>query len=310
MMNPLLCTLIIGLAASGAVPARQTGIEERLRAALVEYRGGYIEQGLLYRLKDSPDRIKTLPYLKAYMTDPSDRVRAGVFFLASGIHTPEAMEILFTMIVEEQSLPYGFVKGLYENYDCGEISGGGERVRDRLVRLSEKGSVLLAGKPMLLLSCFKHDEAVLKFLKEQRQIKSTIKLELGMPNLPIALCADVALSNLGQKDAIARVSLLIDAGETDSFYFLLKAIRFVENKEILAKLVGLAKDKKEIGPVCAHCSEIWRVCDLAVYAFGEQLGVDVGVKPQEGHRYKDDEIRQASERIKAWFQAKFEKKSS
>lgn len=281
-------------------------IEDKVKAALDGARRGNEE--LVFALKNSPDRIRALPYLKPYVSDTDDKVTSALLTLAFGVHTPEAIDILFAVLKREDfGLSYRVASLLYGYYSCDEITRADTGLRDRLLTLAERGSVLFAGKPMLLLSCFKNDQSVLQFLEKQRNAKGTIKLEMYMPNVPISVCADVALANLGQKDAAERVARYIEAGELGVLYFLLKAARFTNGKDITAKLADLIRDNREIGPTCSHCETYFRVSDLALYAFGDQFGVDVGVNPQEFRRYKNEEIALAYERVQAWLKTKTEK---
>lgn len=61
-----LCVLIISLLSSDIVRGQQPSVEQRVKVTIEDYRMGNTD--LLFALKDSPDRIKTLPYLKSYVT--------------------------------------------------------------------------------------------------------------------------------------------------------------------------------------------------------------------------------------------------
>jgi hypothetical protein len=128
--------------------------------------------------------------------------------------------------------------------------------------------------------------------------------ELYMPSVSIAVGANVALANLGEEDASQRMLHHIEDGDVDTLYFLFKALRFTRDKAVLSAVADSMKDKREVRPICSHCETYFRVCDPAVYAFGDQLGIDLGAKPREFHRYRDEEVAQAYDRVKKWLEAK------
>jgi hypothetical protein len=302
----LVISLLLSTASRPLACPQTANIEDKVKAAIDGARRGNEE--LVSALKNSPDRIKAIPYLRPYVSDTDVNVTNALLTLAFGLHTTEAIAILVGVLKREDfGLSYRVASLLYQHYSCDEITRVDLGLRDRLLTLAERGSVLFAGKPTLLLSCFDNDQSVLQFLEKQRKAKGTIKLEMYMPNVPISVCADVALANLGQKDAVERVTRYIETGELDVLYFLLKAARFTNSKVVTAKLADLIKDKRELGPTCSHCETYFRVSDLALYVFGDEFGVDVGVRPQEFQRYKDEEISLADERIQTWVKTRNEK---
>jgi len=305
MKGRLICVLIALLVLANFAQGQQPNLAERVKAAIEDYRSGNAD--LLLALQNSPDRNKTLPYVKPYVKDHNERVRSAVVTLISGIHTPEAVDILVNMLVEEQSqLVYGIAGLLYEHYGCEEItSKTRERLRDRLISLAESGSVLLSAKPMLLLSCFKDDGQVFQFLERERKTNKSIRFDMYTPSASIAVSVDIVLTHWGRSDAVDRLLEHIEGGNFGNLDFIFQALKLVNNDRVLTKLLTLMQDTREIDRVCAHCERRYRVADLAALGFTKKLGPDVtGMNPRSLDRYSDEEIKKAYERIQAWLKAR------
>jgi hypothetical protein len=261
----------------------------------------------LEAMQQDPDLPNALPYIAKYMTNPDSRVRVAAGHLIRVMRTPAAVKILVELMDDRTNAAARFpVRYFYDDYDCAMLRvNGGERLRDSLITFAKTGGVLMSAKPILLLSCVNADETARQFIESERGGIRTVMLDFGMPPVSIRIPLDMVLAHWGRADGVERVQQIIEGGKVDDLFFLLRAMKFINDDSLLKKLAVLLEDKRNVVKVCSECEEYLRVADLAVYAFAERLGPDVlGVKPQDFHRYQDKEVSTAYEKVKAWFKSR------
>jgi hypothetical protein len=295
----------MALLLAGAAHGQGNSIESRVSYAIQEYLRDNIKP--LEALQQDPDLPRALPFIARYMTNPDSRVRVAAGHLIRVMRTPAAVKILVELMDDRTNAAARFpVRYFYDDYDCAMLRvNGGERLRDSLITFAKTGGILMSAKPILLLSCVNADETVRQFIESERGGNRTVMLEFGMPPVSIRIPLDMVLAHWGRADGVERVESIIRSGKLHDLLFILRAIKFVNDESLLKQLAGLMEDKRDIAKICSECEQSYRVADLAVYAFAERLGTDVvGVKAQDSHRYQDDEVSIASEKVKAWLKSK------
>ena len=297
MTKVLIAALMLALTFFSVAGAQQKTIEQRLAEAVENAKKG--DQKSVALLKKDPELPKALPFLRRYLSDPSDRVRSAVFALAQGVHTAEAVSILTDLMKEDQGR-WGEapVKAFYDEYDCKELAdGGGPRLRDNLIRFAENEKSLSRPKAILLLSCFKDDKDVVRALESlDKGQRKMVTLELDN-RVDLATTVELALTEVGNKVALERFLQRLAKGEVNDLVFAFRAIRFINNKEVLAVLVEKINDKRKA--VYPWSDDFYlRISDLAVNALVKKARQPLEVVVQNNYRYSDRELERAYELLK------------
>jgi hypothetical protein len=233
------------------------------------------------------------------LNDPTDSVRSAVFALAEGVHTAEAVSIL-TDLMKEDHGRWGEapVKAFYNAYDCRELlDGGGPRLRDNLILFVEDGRNLSRAKGILLLSCFKNDKDVIQALESlDKDRRKTVTVDWNN-YVDLATTVELALTEIGNKAALERFVQRLAKGEVNDLVFAFRAIRFINNKEVLAALVEKINDKRKA--VYPWSDDFYlRISDLAVNALAKKARQPLEIVVQDNYRYTDRELERAYELLK------------
>jgi HEAT repeat protein len=292
MSTKFLVPILLMLVPSAVAIAQQTPIEQRVAAAIESARKG--NQRPVALLKKDPELAKGLPYLRRFVTDPDSLVKSSVLALAAGVHTPEAVGILTDLMKEDNGRwAEASVKAFYPDYDCRElIDVGGSRLRDSLIYFVENRKGLSIGKAILILSCFKGDKEAVRLLESLDKGQQK-KIALNWNNsVDIATGVDLALAEIGEKEAAERFVQRVGRGETNDLIFAFTAIRFINEKEVLSALVERIEDKR---PATYPWSDDFylRIGDLAVNALAEKAQKPLGISIKNNYRYSDEELEKA-----------------
>jgi HEAT repeat protein len=277
--------------------AQQSTIEQRVTEAIENAKKG--DQKSLALLKKDPELPKALTVLRRYLNDPNERVRSSVFALAEGVHTPEAISILSDLMKANPGR-WGEapVRAFYDKYDCKELlDGGGPGLRDNLIVFVKNEKNVSRAKAVLLLSCFKNDKDVVRTLESlDKGQHKTVTLDLST-RVDLALTVDLALAEIGNKQALDRFLQRLAKGEINDLVFSFRAIRFVNNKEVLAVLVEKVNDKRKA--VYPWSDDFYlRISDLAVNALTKKAQQPLEIVVQNNYRYSDQELARAYELLK------------
>jgi hypothetical protein len=297
MTKILIAAMVLTLAPFGVARGQQDNIEQRLIAAVENARKG--DQKSVALLKKDPELLKALPFLRRYLNDPNDGVRSSVFALAEGVHTAEAVSILSDLMKEDHGR-WGEapVKAFYNEYDCKELlDGGGPRLRDNLILFVEDGRNLSRAKGILLLSCFKDDKNIIRALESlDKDRRKTVTVDWNN-YVDLATSVDLALAEIGNKSALERFLQRLAKGEANDLVFAFRAIRFINNKEVLAALVEKIGDKRKA--VYPWSDDFYlRISDLAVNALAKKARQPLEIVVQNNYRYSDRELERAYELLK------------
>lgn len=297
MTKVLIAALVLTLTPLGVARAQQKNIEQRLVEALENAKKGDDKSVAL--LKKDPELPKALPLLRRYLNGPNDSVRSAVFALAEGVHTPEAVSILTDLMKEDQGR-WGEapVKAFYNAYECKELlDGGGPRLRDNLIRFVEEGRNLSRAKGILLLSCFKDDKDVIRALESlDKERRKTVTVDWNI-YVDLATTVELALAEIGNKPALERFLQRLAKGEVNDLVFAFRAIRFINNKEVLAALVEKINDNRKA--VYPWSDDFYlRISDLAVNALVKKARQPLEIVVQNNYRYTDRELERAYELLK------------
>lgn len=279
------------------VRAQQENIEQRLVEAIENARKG--DEKSVASLKRDPELVKALPLLGRYLNDPNDSVRSAVFALAEGVHTAEAVSIL-TDLMKEDHGRWGEapVKAFYNAYDCKELlDGGGPRLRDNLILFVEDGRNLSRAKGILLLSCFKDDKDVIQALESlDKDRRKTVTADWNN-YVELATAVDLALAEIGNRAALERFLQRLAKGEVNDLVFAFRAIRFINDKEVLAALVERINDRRKA--VYPWSNDFYlRISDLGVNALAKKAHQALEMVVQNNYRYSDRELDRAYELLK------------
>jgi len=277
-------------------------------------------------LTTSPLKSKeALPYFKKYATDPDQNVRAAVIDIAGAAHTSDAVPILAQMI-PDHTIGIEAINALYNFSDKSFLrKNGGEPLKaNLLLRLKLEGQYA-ENETVLLLSCFPQDAEVLRGLVAFRGDTSSQRRFVSQN----VMFADVALSELGQKEALARVETTIQQGDIGLVPALTMKLDFIDNPKLLKSLLPLLKDQRSTkngittttsrrspaAPIVETHTEYWRVCDMALLGLTRKTGIDIsiadvmtGIREHDPalhpRNYTGAELKVASERLSSYFDAK------
>lgn len=246
-------------------------------------------------LVDAPERNEQMPYAKEYVSDPDPKVREAVVALARGVSTRESLEILTTLVIDnEPHVAWHSENALFEDFTCDElVNQGGEVLKKNL--LLRRSVHRLQDRGVLMLGCFGSDPEVSGALSLDRAAANGLAyLNMYGTHVPARECYNLALAIAGNQDAVrAVVSTLSDKpydtswGSGNSFVFVLRSLKFVRDERILDVLIDRLDDKRDVlpaGPIHAPIQPI-RLCDLIVVLLSERLHVDVGFPVKTGMAY-------------------------
>jgi hypothetical protein len=153
---------------------------------------------------------------------------------------------------------------------------------------------------MLLLSCFKGDAeaaAALEGLSKGQRRK--VSLDWGRA-AGVSFVADIALAELGRADAAERVVRRVGGAEVNDLLFAFDAIRFINQREVLAALAEKLNDRRQA--VYPWSDDFYlRVADVALNALATKARKPLGVEVKSNHRYTDEELNRAYAALKGSF---------
>jgi hypothetical protein len=115
--------------------------------------------------------------------------------------------------------------------------------------------------------------------------------------VPARAAIDLALAEVGDRDALARTREHVACEDDDVVLFLLQSLRFVSDPLLLRDLVQLTRMKRVAQTI--PDGDPLRMCDVAVSYFVEALGADV-VKVPKKQRYSDLELSTAYGALSSW----------
>jgi hypothetical protein len=169
--------------------------------------------------------------------------------------------------------------------------------------VSADGPGNVSAKGLRLLSCFRFDKTVARFLEDLRSVseKENRLVNDHIVEVPARVGIDLALAELGDKTAIARTKEILDCNDDDkAILFLLGSVRFVTDDVLLGGLVRTTREKRDA--VNNFEGVRLRMCDFAVSRFAETLGPEVVGVPDSDllYRYSDEQIATASARLETW----------
>ena len=140
-----------------------------------------------------------------------------------------------------------------------------------------------------MLSCFKDDADILKFLQQRRASFKPVSNEpkpAGVaPDYSFArvISVGLALVELGDKDALDRIQQVFARHDKDKLDYLLGHLKFVENKTVLRECVELLKDKQRLytmpdpPPGSDYMVSNKRICDLVAESLCHKAGWRVNI---------------------------------
>jgi len=320
-----------------ADPLPAGDLEKQVATAITAARHDDLGPALAFR--DNSRAEQALPYFEKYIADPNAVVQTAVVEVAAAAHTPEAVKVLTTLVVDP-SVGVRATYALYENFDKLLLrQAGGDKLKANLLLLSNQYQ---SSDVALLLTSFPHDADVLHDLMKLRQGYTRAGANGQTPNTAGALTIDLALSELGQPDATSRVRATIKQGDISLLPTLLDKLKFVDNQTTLKSLVPLLLDKRytksgitisaappvlfippgqaaaqyrrthPMAPMPVSWTYYWRVCDIALLRLADKTGVDIGIPAVmdrirqhnpilDPRNYTDAELTLAYRRLSAHF---------
>jgi len=246
---------------------------------------------------------EAIPYLPAFAISANDLVRSAAAEVASLSQSEKAVQILTVIAGGKGSSATVAVERLFIVYSPVEILKWGNRqLAKSLMRYLER--VPNSAEGILLLSCFKSDKSVPRFLHRHRKKHAALDLMITRPEesplVKAPVCIDISLSELGKTDAAERLGGYLTGKSIDDILFILHAMKVINNRGTLLKISELLKDSRvafETG--LSHSSEppmIIRVNDIALHVLRYKLNPG---KDQSGVNYArrspDEEIARAYE---------------
>lgn len=260
---------------------------------------------------------KALPYFEEYIDDPSESVRDVVADVASVVHSAEGVRVLIHLTADKNDRVSVYAAhALYEDFDKPLLkqTDGNKLKANLLLLLNGDHSDLsanlvffLRSDVVFLFTSFPHDTDVLDALTEQHQGNNNDNTKKQSLNPTDTLYIDMALSELGQMDALNRIQTIIKRGDLSLLPVLLEKLKFVDNPTTLKSLVSLLRDKRftksghiifvdppllllppgqdpveyrrmhPVPPAPGPRTYYYRVCDIALLRLAERTGVDIGI---------------------------------
>ena len=306
VMLAVMAVTLIGLLVS---PSRSQDwvVQKRISEAIESRRRG--DPALMIELAEPANAailVSGLQCLESYAKDPDREAREAVAVLIQTVRDPRVIPILATLVGDDSSVSHIAIDILLRNFGRREIAeanavGLQGALMHYTVTVCGPGSV--SAKGLRLLSCFRFDQTVARFLEDLRSVseKENRRVYDHIVEVPARIGIDLALAELGDKTAIARTKEILDCNDDDkAILFLLGSVRFVSDDGLLGGLVRMTREKRHA--VNTFDGIRLRMCDFAVSEFVVALGPDVVGVPNNSlvYRYSDAQLATASARLEAW----------
>lgn len=237
------------------------------------------------------------PFLEKYIDDPSEYVRDFVVALVRKQTSPEALDILARSLQDREGyIAEKAMDVVHNEYGCEQVAAS-KRVGDGLkVYLDRRPN---SARAVLLLSCFRDDPAVSRLIAEKRKYLGTHGDGGIHHGVPFNLGVEMALANLGDAQAVAKVKLYIAKAEVDNLFYIFDNIKFVTSRELRLYLVESLNDKRPAYEPVAHIDYVLRVCDLAMTALTSTTPTLITRDSDKQRQYSDEDLKAAYARLKA-----------
>lgn len=299
----LLAVVLIGLCGSPS-RSQEWGVHKQITEAVESYRRGNPTQLLELSESANTDRLLSgLICLEGYAADPDPDVRLGVAVLVQNVRNSRVLPLLTTLVNDDSSVSHLAVDILLRNFGRREIAGASAAgLQNALIDYASREPALVRGKALLLLSCFRSDKAVSRFLENLRSVseKQNSLVSIYVVHVPARIGIDLALAELGDKEALGRTREVLSCNDDDkAIIFLLECLRFIDDDVLLDELVRMTREKRDA--LFTSDGTTLRMCDIAVSMFAEALGPEVvGAPILHVSRYSDAQLATATSRLMAW----------
>ncbi len=274
--------------------SRNIAMKERVDKAIGAARRGDSEP--LSSL--SPLGAELVPELAPHLSDADVEVRREVVALLSSIAGSEAAKAMAVSLRDQDpDIRSRAAMAIYGAEPAGDVLGDARNAE--ALRESVKSGDHSAAA--ILLLGYAPGPGSVSLLRELRGEAPDLRTKLHPWSelVPVSLVATVALSRLG--DGGARKALLegLAGASAETHAFLLSVLRDVDDPSVLHALSEALADEREVGEgVPSGAEPRRRVCDLAVDAFVDRLGLQVGFPRNPAGRYGSREIEEVRRLIR------------
>lgn len=261
-------------------------LRDRVEAAVQAARTG--EFSLLSELQDQA--AAAVPWLSAYVHDANEDVRSQVAAMLGLSGQRDAIGPLVSLLADSSpDVCRRAGQALYGRFPRAWVASHPEagRVMAESVMTGNTDAAVL-----LLLGWFPvpASEAALRATLLRRGDGPT-ELQAWAPVVPAALPAKVALSRLGDEAARLDLARTAAAGSLPETLFLLSVLGDIDAPETLRALGRALGDLREApGQTPSGAGPARRVCDVAVDALVERLGLSVEFPRSRYRRYEAAQI--------------------
>lgn len=290
-LPPILVAIILMLAAQAlagkCVMAKQpTHVEQQVVQAFQAARNNEFDH--ISQLPALGPRIA--PLLAPYLRDEQAEIRREAVAVLAALDSEASIPLLLEALGDSDTdIRERAARTLYFQYPPDAMA------RDKTLGPALRSSVR-AGSPtaasLVLLGYFPdpENERALREVAAESGGDPTQLSDSG-PLVTVALPAQIALSQLG--DRIARDALLraIDGASLAEAEFLLAVLRDVDSPTVLHAIKKTLDDEREIaGGLPSGAGPRRRLRDAAVEAFVRRLNLKVDFKLHDSRRYSDEQI--------------------
>jgi hypothetical protein len=301
--------LVVGLLAYSGLPVHSTtGSASAWAKAFVES----VRRRTETPGSDRPNLALT-PALLPYVHDQDPRVREALADWAGGVPCAASVQILSYLIDDPDDTVadyacfylYGACTGRREYSMLTVKRDGGQVLRDALLRVVWKEP---SAECALLCACFTGDPTVVRALQRTRvQIGTESTMLPGSHfEAQYGTVLDIALAELGQRDAGDRLVAVLKTGNISSVDICLRAGWFVRDTDVLRAMSELIKDKRPLGHgATSYGWDPHRVCDDAVWVLARQTDVILPFRTfQPLDCFTDAQLAEAYTKVRARLSAR------
>ena len=290
--------------ADGGAPEPQVAdLRQQVSAAIARVKqSGGLDYTLVSKLGET-HAAAVLPHILPYLDDPDPHVRLAVENIASRLRTPSALEVMTRLVADPEAfVATQAVSDLYRRFSAADVRKSGPKLAHHLMRHLEREP--RDARAILLLSLVDDGhEGVVRFLSRlrNRQVGEKTKLEHGSQPASAVLPVEIALARLGDGTAAERLRQLLRAGEVPDLLLVLDALRFVDDREVLAEVAELLHDPRQAVPYTPYPDPRYlRVQDVALLALSCRFSLPADVAAREPARYSEERLATAY----AWVRAR------
>lgn len=247
-----------------------------------------------------------IPYLHPYIHDDNKSIRFEIIDCASDAKTIEGLNLVIEMVRDpDDYVADHAVMMIFDHYSPEMV-----RLGNQVALANNLESYLqhwpASGKAILLLSACPAINAI-KIIKYHRSQYANERIGVFRSVDPVtfSVSCDIALAELGEKDALQRYFTVINEGQTNNLLYILYNLRWITRYDMLLPLIELLNDKRNAFQIYrpAKNPPFYKTCDIALEQFSDKAKIHQEHAPLSIINYPEAELQRTYRELFSSFTA-------